>query len=74
MDTSCCVKQSDSPSTLDTYWEKSNQTKYYGTRKYVVDVLEGAMSKTYRRLRESRNHRHVITSLSRAQSVIAKAA
>ena len=62
MDTSC-VKQSDSPSTLDTYWEEPDQrntdniTNYYDTPKYVVDILGGAVSKTYRRLSESRNHR-----------------
>ena len=32
------------------------------------------MSKTYRHLPERRNHRHVITTLSRAQVVIAGAA
>ena len=43
MDTSS-VKQSDSPSTLDTYWEEpdqtstDNSTNYYDTPKYVVDV------------------------------------
>ena len=55
MDTSC-VKQSDSPSTLHTYLEKSdykntdNSTRFYDTSKYVVDVLGGAVSKAYRRL------------------------
>ena len=60
MDTSCCVKQSNNPSSLDTYWEESNQintdnsTSYYDAPKYVVDVLGGAVSKTYRHLSESR--------------------
>ena len=63
------MKQSDSPSTLDTYWEEPDQINidssinYYGKSKYVVDVLGGAESKTYRRLPESRNHRHVITDI-----------
>ena len=63
MDTSS-VKQSDSPSTLDTYWEEPDQTRtdnstnYYDTPKYVVDVLGGVVSKTYIRLPESRNYRH----------------
>ena len=62
-----CVKQSDRPSTLHTYWQEpdkkntDNITNYYDTPKYVVDVLGGAVSNTYRRLPESRNHRHVIT-------------
>ena len=49
------MKQSDSPSTLDTYWEERDHsntddtTNYYDTPKYVVDVLEGAMSKANRR-------------------------
>ena len=51
MDTSS-LKQSDSPSTLDTYWEgpdqanTDNSTNYCDTPKYVVDVLGGAVSKT----------------------------
>ena len=60
-----CVKQSKSPSTLHTYWEEPNQrnthysTNCYDTSKYAVDVLSGgAVPKTYRRLPESRNHRH----------------
>ena len=80
MDTSS-VKQSDSTSTLHTYWEEPDQrhtynssTNYYDTPRYVVDVLGGAVSKTYRRLPESRNHRHVIRTLSRAQVVTAGAA
>ena len=79
VDTSC-VKQSDSPSTLYTYCGEPDQrntdtsTNYYDTSKYVIDVLGGAVSKTYRRLPESRNHRHVITTLSRAQVVITEAA
>ena len=58
------VKQSDSSSTLRTYWEEPNQantdniTNYYDRPKYVVDILGGAVSKTYRRLSEHRNHRH----------------
>ena len=56
-----CVKQSDSPSTLHTYWEEpdqrntDNSTKYYDTPRYVVDVLGGSVSKTYRRLPESKS-------------------
>ena len=63
------VKQSDSPSTLDTYWGEPDQTdtdnitKYYDMSKNVVDVLGGAVSTIYRRLSESRNHRNVITSI-----------
>ena len=59
------VKQLDSPSTLRTYWGGAYQTNtdsnnnYYDTPKYVVDVIRGAVSKTYRRLPESRNHRHI---------------
>ena len=71
------VKQSDSPSTLYTYLggvESDNSTNYYDTPTYVVDVLGGAMSKSYRRLTESRNPRHIITILSRAQVVTAGAA
>ena len=62
MDTSC-VKQSDSSSTLDTYWAESDQAntdninKYYDTPKYVVDVLGGAVSKIFRRLPKSRSCR-----------------
>ena len=61
---SSSVKQSDSPSTLDTCWEELDQTNadnitnYYDTPKLVVDVLGRAVSKTYRRLPESRNFRH----------------
>ena len=64
-----CVKQSDSPSTLHACWGEPDQrntnniTNYYDTPKYVVDGLGGAVSKTYRRLPESRNHRHVITDI-----------
>ena len=79
MDT-CCVKQSDSPSTLHTHWEEpdqrntGNSTNYCDTPKYVVvDVLGRAVSKTYRRLPESRYHRHIITLL-RAQVATAEAA
>ena len=69
MDTSC-VKQSDSPGTLHTNREESDHrnadiTDYYETpNKYVVDVpvLGGAVSKTYIRLPESRNHCHAITA------------
>ena len=74
MDTSCCVKQSDSPSTLDTFWEEpdqrktNNSTNYYDTPKYVVDALGGAVSKTYKRLPEGRNHRHVITDFLEGSS------
>ena len=39
-----------------------NSTNYYDIPKYVVHVFGGAMSKTYRRLPQSRNHRHVITT------------
>ena len=58
------MKESDSSSTLRTYWEGAgptntdNGTNYYDMPKYVVDVLGRAVSKTYRRLPESRNHRH----------------
>ena len=64
MDTSC-AKQSESPSKLHTYWEEPDQTNTdnitncYDRPKYVVDVLGRAVSKTYRRLPESINHRHV---------------
>ena len=64
VESSCCVKQSDSPSMLGTYQEEpdqtntDNSTNYYDTPKYVVDVFVGAVSKTYRRLPERRNHRH----------------
>ena len=72
------VKQPDSPSMLHTYWKEpglrntDNSTNYYGTLKYVVDVLGGAVSKTYIRLPESRNHPHVLTTLSGAQVVTAR--
>ena len=45
------------------YWEEPCQRNtdksinYCDTPKYVVDVLGGAVSKIYRRLPESRNHR-----------------
>ena len=51
---------------LGTFWEEPNQrntdnnTSYDDTPKYVVDVVGGAVSKTYRRLPESRNHRQII--------------
>ena len=45
-----------------------NNTNYYDTPKYVVDVLGGVVSKTYRHLTKSRNHRNVITASSRALS------
>ena len=54
------MKQSDSPSTLRTYWGELDQTNtdnsptYYDTPEYVVDVLGGAVSDTYRRLPESK--------------------
>ena len=57
------MKYSDSPSTLRTYWDEPDQTNtdnitnYYDAPKYVVDVLGGAVSKTYRCLPESRNRR-----------------
>ena len=63
-----CVKQSDSPSTLHTFWEEPDLrntdtiTNYNSTPKYVVDVLGGAVLTTYRRLPESRNHRHLTTN------------
>ena len=68
------VKQSDSPSTLGMYWEEpdqtntDNSTNYYDTPKYVVDVLKGVVSKTYRRLPESRNYRRE-TRLTRLPGV-----
>ena len=80
MDISCRVKQSDSPNTLDTHWEEPDQrstdniTNYYDTPMYAVEVVGGAVPTTYSRLPESRNHRHVITTLSRAQVVTARAA
>ena len=43
------LKQSDSPSTLHTYWEEldqrntDNSTNCYDTPKHVVDVLGGAV-------------------------------
>ena len=49
---------------MHTYWEKpcqrntDNSTNYYDTPKYVVHVLRGAVSKTYRRLPETRNYLH----------------
>ena len=59
------MKQSDSPSTLDTYWEEpdqrntgNNSTNDDDPPEYVIDILGGAVSKTHRRLPESRNHRH----------------
>ena len=64
------VKRSDSPSTLHTYWEEPGQrntdniTYYYDTPKYVVKVLGGAVSKTYRRLPETRNRRNDIIAAS----------
>ena len=79
MDTSR-VKQSDSPSTLHTYRREPDQrnigniTNYYDTPKYVVDVLEGAVSKTKIRLPGSINHRYVHRTPSRAQVVTTEAA
>ena len=73
------VKQPDSPSMLHKYWEEPDQrntynnTSYYDTPKYVVGVLGGTVSKTSRRLPERRNHRHIITTLSRTQVVTAGA-
>ena len=40
-----------------------NSANDYDTPKYVVDVLGRVVSKTNRRLPESRNRRHVITCL-----------
>ena len=37
---------------------------YYGTPKYVVEVLRGAVSETYRRLPESRSYRHPVNRYS----------
>ena len=65
---------------LYTCWKEPYQrhtdynTNYDGTPKYVVDVLGGAVSKTYRRLPGIRNHLHVITQVSRTQVVTAGAA
>ena len=79
MDTACCVKQSDSPSTLDTYREEPDErnidtgTNYDDTSKNAVDALEGAVSRTYIRVPESRNSRHGITTLSGAQAVTVEA-
>ena len=67
-------------STLLTYWVEPDQINtdniYYDDTptKYVVDVLGGAVLKIYRCLPESRKHRHVITTLSRAQVATAEAA
>ena len=78
MDTSC-VKQSDK-SKYVAYWEEphqrnvDNNTNYYDTPKYVVHVLGGAVSKTYRRISESRDHRQVITTLSRVQVITVETA
>ena len=65
---------------LHAYWEEPDLrntdtiTNYSDTPMiYAVDVLEGAVLKTYRRLAESRNRRHVITMLSWAQTVTAEA-
>ena len=78
MDTSC-VKRSNKLKYIayvlgGVVLKKCRQQHYYDTPKYVVYVLGGAVSNTYRRLPESRNHRHVITTLSRAQVVTAEAA
>ena len=62
---SSCAKQLDSPSTFHAYWEEPDQRNteyvqhynYHDKPKYVVEVLGGAVSKTYRHLPESRNHR-----------------
>ena len=40
-----------------------NGTNYYEMPKYVVDVLGGAVSKTYRRLPQSRNHRNPLRNI-----------
>ena len=55
------VKKVDSPSTLRGSWGEPDQTNIdtnYYTPKYVVDVLGGAVSETYKRLLESTNYRH----------------
>ena len=50
-------------STLYAHWKElyqrdtDNSTNYYDTPKYAVHAFEGAVSKAYRRLPESRNRR-----------------
>ena len=64
-----CVKQSGSPSsTLHTCWgepdqRSTNNTNYYDTPEYVIDVLGRAMSKTNIRHSQRRNYRHVVTNI-----------
>ena len=73
MNTSC-VKQSDTPRTLHTYWEEpdekntDNSTNYYNTPKYAVDVLGGAVSKIYIRLSEGKNRRQAPSSTSQGSA------
>ena len=75
-----CAKQSDTPKyvvhLLGRYRRNTdNNTNYCDdTSKYVVHALEEALSKTYRRLPENRNHRHVISTSSLVQVVTAEAA
>ena len=80
MDTSC-VKQSDNPSALHTYWGEPDQrhrdksTNYYDTPKNVVDVLGGVVLNTSRRLPERRNHRqgrglHMLQAVLSSSSLV----
>ena len=72
------MKQSDKPRyvthVLGEVVSKKYRHHYYDTPEYVIHVLGGAVSKTYRRLPGSKNYGHVISTLSRAQVVTAKAA
>ena len=74
VDTSC-VTQSGTPKCVVHVLEgpaskKYRQQFYYDhTQKYAINVLGRAVSKTYICLPESRNYRHVITTLSWAQVV-----
>ena len=81
MDPSCCVKQSDSPSTLDTYWEGPDQTNTdnsandYDTPKYVVGRIRKSRVKDIQTSsREQKSPTRYNVFLLRAQAVIAEAA
>ena len=65
-----CTRIGEEPDQTNT----DNSTNYCDAPKYVVDVLGRVVSQTCRRLPESRNHRHVITTLLRAQVVTVEAA